>query len=462
MPPAPSNPRSSTLPSSGSSSRLESRLQRRAQPDGHVLELRLGVAGEPEPHPCHRAAVEGEAAAGLEDHAAGQRPRRPAVDVDPVLDADPQGQAAGGEPERDGAAQLAHQRDGERVAPAPVHLDHPVQVALELAVLHELGHGPLQHRIAVAIERGARVPHPRDERPRSVDEAEPEVRAEDLGERAQVDHHSGRVAGRERSQRASVELELGVLVDLHHREPVLLGQRQQPGAPGRREDGQGGVLALRGHQHRPQPARAEDGLELLHLHAIAVHGHGQASRTGPGEGLPGAAPAHGLDRHDVALREEGLGHQEGGHLRPPGHQHVSGRGRDAAPTRQEVRQRLAKARVALRIGRARARPPRHQRPPIGASQGRAREEPGVGHAAGHLEQPAGGRRRRGRRAADQVEAEGGRRWRCRGPGGRPGQVDREPGRDRAALTWSRNHPSLGAELGVGRHDRVAAHPELLG
>ena len=369
------------------------RLQRRRHPARHLDHRSGSVVGEAEPQRRDRPAVEGEPPAGRKatpsstaraaqastSTPARTRPRAP-------------GRPAGGATSS-ASPSSPRERGAEGVAPAagrpgasgsggagarrpPSARPWPAR-----APGRRGGRGAAQ-----------RAPSGRPAAARAVDEAEPQAGAEDLGERADVDHHAGRVLARPAARPGGRRT--GTRSPGPSRAPRSGGAAASSSSRARRsarEDRQGGVLALRRHQHRPQRRRAR---------AAAPARRPRARRRRPGPGRQRAparvkasqarAVAERLHGHGVAGREERLGHQEERHLAAAGDQQPL---RGAAMARVLASMRASASRRrgwpcgSPIAGRA---PGRRERAPVGPGQRRGGEQARVGIAGRHLEQAAPG------------------------------------------------------------------------
>src|SRR5690606_7014092 len=116
---------------------------------------------------------------------------RPAPGIELRRDARPDRQAARRQVERQRVAQLAAKRLDQYVAARLVDPARLARVAMELAVLEQLGDRLLERNVALAVDRLALGPH-RVEQRRSGDRvSEPQAGREHLGKRADIDDARG-------------------------------------------------------------------------------------------------------------------------------------------------------------------------------------------------------------------------------------------------------------------------------
>ncbi len=210
-------------------------------------------------------------------------------------------------------------------------------------------------------------------------------------------HHLRRVLRRERRLRTAIEVELGVGVHLDDREAVGRGELEQPRAPLGGEDGQGGVLSLRGDEHRAERRLAEQRLERGRPRGPAAS-MGTGRQRAPAR--TNASQARRAPRASTAIVSPGetsaCATRNSAIWLPRATKIRSGARGDRAGVAQHARERLAQLRLTLGIAALRsALGP--DGAPVRPRERRGREQPRIGNPARHLEQAppgAGGRRRR--------------------------------------------------------------------
>src|SRR5262249_46152004 len=151
---------------------------------------------------------------GLEHDAALAAPGGPGLDRDLRRRARPQGGAARGRGEREALTEGPREEIDQHVAALQVRTPGAAHVALQLAVLEQLGDGALEDVIALAID----VPTPRDDtlddRAGCDDVSEAQARREHLGERSDVDDDARVVRARQGEDGTAVVVELVIVVVL--------------------------------------------------------------------------------------------------------------------------------------------------------------------------------------------------------------------------------------------------------
>ncbi len=263
-------------------------------------------------------------------------------------------------------------------------------MALDLAVLEQLGHRALHGVIALAIDVGADGRELLQERRRRDDEAEAQAGREDLRQGAEVDDHARGIGGGQREHGAAVVVELVIVVVLDHGDALGARELEEGEAPARGEHRRRRVLVVRRDVDGAHPLAIAELGEGVNVEAVRVHRQRDEARArGPQRGPRGAIPER-LHRHDIPGRDQGARHEVERHLAPAGDQQRLLRRRQPPQRREHRPERLAQARVTARIAVVEgARAPVHDRPAVGARQGRRGDEAEIGHAARHHERARG-------------------------------------------------------------------------
>ena len=213
------------------------------------------------------------------------------------------------------------QRLQERIATAQVEPPHPPHVPDQVPVLEELGHGALVGLVALEVGGHPQLGHPLDHLKWGDEVADAQAGGEDLGERAEVDHHPRLVATGQGQHRSAVEVELVVVVVLDDQHPVSARELQELEPPGRGEHRGGRELVVGGEVDRAELPLLGQRRQRAHTDSAPVHRHGHQRGAGEAERRPRPGVTEPLHRHHVTRAEEGAGDEVQRHLAPTGDEH---------------------------------------------------------------------------------------------------------------------------------------------
>ena len=165
-----------------------------------------------------------------------------------------------------------------------------------------------------------------DQRRRPDQVADPDARADRLGEAGGVHHDAVLVEREHRGQRLAAEPDVGVRVVLEDREPVLTGQVEQRPPLLQRERDAGRVLVVRDHVRDPRAyARLQELAQFVGVDAVRLGGDGVhlAALVAQVEQRP--VVRRPLDHHRVARLDQVVEEERVGLQRTVGDEHLLGR-----------------------------------------------------------------------------------------------------------------------------------------